>query len=113
MLKPAPPPPEASSIGDLVARLFDEGKSYVEAEAKLLQLKAKAQVTKYMPAAKLGGAAAIFALAALVALAVTLVIGLAQLLGPFGGGLLAVALFAVPAAALAYAAKRSVDQADD
>ena len=113
MLKPAPPPPEAPSIGDLVARLFDEAKAYVEAEARLLELKAKAQVAKYTPAARLGGAAAIFALAALVALSVTLVIGLATWLGPFGGGLLAVALFAVPAVALAYAAKRSVDQADD
>ena len=113
MLKPAPPPPEAPSIGDLVARLFDEGKSYVEAEAHLLQVKAKAQVAKYAPAAKLGGVAAVFGLAALVALSVTLVIGLAQWLGPFGGGLLAVLLFAAPAAALFYAAKRSVDQADD
>jgi hypothetical protein len=112
MLKPAPPP-EAPSIGDLVARLFDEAKAYVEAEAHLLQVKAKAQVAKYSRAAQLGGAAAVCALAALVALAVTLVIGLATWLGPFGGGLVAVALFAMPAAALAYAAKRSVDHADD
>ena len=112
MLKPAPPP-EDLSIGDLVARLFDEGKAYVEAEAHLLQVKAKAQIAKYARAAQLGGVAAIFALAALVALAVTLVIGLATWLGPFGGGLVAVALFAVPAAALFYAAKRSVEKTDD
>lgn len=112
MLKPLPPADDPS-IGDLTARLFDEGKTYLGAEANLVQVKVKARLSIYQRAAALGGIAALFGLAALVALAVTLVIGLAHFLGPFGGGLLAVAIFALPAIALAYAAKRSIGLKDD
>lgn len=112
MLKPLPPADDPS-IGDLTARLFDEGKTYLRAEANLVQVKVKARLSRYGRAAELGGTALLLALAALMALAVTLVIGLAHFLGPFGGGLLAVAIFALPAAALAYAAKRSIGPRDD
>ncbi|MEO7864872.1 MAG: phage holin family protein [Sphingomicrobium sp.] len=112
MLKPLPPADDPS-IGELTARLIDEGKTYLGAEANLAQVKVKARLSRFGRAAELGGAALLFGLAALMALAVTLVIGLAHLLGPFGGGLLAVAIFAVPAIALAYAAKRSIGPKND
>ena len=106
-------PPPDTSLGELVGRLLDEGKAYVRAEARLFELKVQAEIGKYKQAAILAAAAILLAIAALVALSVTLVIGLARWIGPFGGGLLAVALFAAGAFGLAFAAKRQIGRIDD
>lgn len=93
--------------------MLDEGKAYAVAEARLLEVRIKAGIGKYQRAAIIIAAAVAFALAGLIALAVTLVIGLARAIGPWGGGLLAVAVFAAIAGGLAFAAKRLVERIDD
>ena len=93
--------------------MLDDGKAYLRAEARLLELKSRPKSAntgkrRCSPLRRRG-----FALAALVALSVTLVIGFAHWMGPFGGGLLAVAIFAAGAFGLAFAAKRFVGRIDD
>lgn len=93
MLKRANPDPlgqDEPSIRETVGQLLDDGRAYAQAEIDLAKLKAQAQVARYQKAAIFGGIAAAFGLAALVAFAMTLVIGFARLLGPFGGGAVAV-----------------------
>jgi hypothetical protein len=93
--------------------LLDEGKAYVRAEARLAELKVRQEVGKYQRAAMFAAAAVVFAIAALVALSVTAVLGFAHWIGPWGGGLVAVIIFAAVAFGLAFFAKRSVERIDD
>ncbi len=100
MLKRPGPGPLAEgdrSIGDMVGQVLDDGRAYAQAEIELVKVRAQAEVNRYRRAAVLGGAAAALGLAALVAFAMTLVIGFARLLGPFGGGAAAVLLLALGA----------------
>lgn len=83
------------SIGEMVGQVLDDGRAYAQAEIDLVKVRAQAEVNRYRRAAILGGAAAAFGLAALVAFAITLVIGFARLLGPVGGGVAAVLLLAL------------------
>jgi len=93
----------------LVGRLLDQAKAYARAEARLVECKIRAEIGKYQRAAMFAAAAAVFAIAALVALSVTLVIGFARWVGPWGGGLIAVTIFAAGAAGLGFMARRNID----
>jgi hypothetical protein len=100
VLKRADPDPfgdDGPSIRDTVGQLLDDGRAYAEAEIDLAKLRAQVEVARYKKAAMFGGIAAAFGLAALVAFAMTLVIGFARLLGPFGGGAVAVLVLALAA----------------
>jgi hypothetical protein len=101
---------EDKPIGETFSRLIDDGKAYVRAEVNLVRTKVDLEVERFRPVAILGAAALLCAFAALVALAVTLVLALASLIGPLGGGLAATAIFAAIAALLAFFAKRSLDR---
>lgn len=100
---------EERSVGDLIAALLDDGKAYAQAELHLLRLKAEGEVDRYRRSAMLFGIAAALGLSALIALSVTLVIGFARWLGPFGGGAVVVILFAGAAYLAARAALRRIE----
>ncbi len=103
MLKPAQDPmrePEDERpIGELVSQLVDEGKVYAKAEVELAKTTALAKAEALKVPAIMLFAALLFAQAAVTVLAVTVALALAPLIGPLGGGLVAVA-FAGGAAAL-------------
>lgn len=112
MLKRAGPEPlgdDDRSVGEMIGRVLDDGRAYAEAEVELAKVRVQAEVNRYRKAALLGGAGAALALAALVAFAMTLVIGFARLLGPFGGGAAAVLLLALGAFALFSLARASIE----
>ena len=112
MLKRTDPDPlgdDDRSIGDSIAQVIDDGRAYAQAEIELLKVRASAEVNRYRKAAILGGGAAALATAALVAFAMTLVIGFARLLGPFGGGAAAVLLLSLGAYALFNLARSTIE----
>lgn len=116
MLKRADPDPlgdDERSIGDSIAQVIDDGRAYAQAEIDLLKVRANAEVNRYRKAAILGGGAAALATAALVAFAMTLVIGFARLLGPFGGGAAAVLLLSLGAYALFSLARSTIEDRPD
>ena len=100
-------------IGEMVARLVDEGKAYARAELDLAKARLDVRMVRIRAVALLGGLAFVFAIGALIALSMTAVLTLAGLLGPLGGGLAATALIAAVAGALAYLAKARWDRGDD
>ena len=103
MLKPAkdamPEPGDEQPIGELVHQLIDEGKAYAKAELDLAKAQALAKAGELRIPAILLFAALLFAQAAVTVLAITIAMTLAPLIGPLGGGLVAV-LVAGGAAAL-------------
>jgi len=112
MLKRTGPTPDDEndrSIGDMIGQLFDDGRAYAEAEFALFRTKAEAEVNRYRKAALLAGIGVAFALAALIAFAMTTIIGLSYLLGPFGGGVATVLILALTAFLLFYRAKGAVE----
>ena len=116
MLKRADPDPysgEEPSIRETVGQLLDDGRAYAQAEIDLAKLKAQSEVARYKKAAMFGGIAAAFGLAALVAFAMTLVIGFARLLGPFGGGAVAMLVLALAAFGFVKLAQGAIDQRPD
>ena len=116
MLKRADPDPFGQaepSIRETVGQLLDDGRAYAQAEIDLAKLKAQVEVARYQKAAMFGGVAAAFGLAALVAFAMTLVIGFARLLGPFGGGAVAVLVLALAAFAFVRLAQGAIAKRPD
>ena len=96
-------------IGELVGRLIDEGKGYARAELGLARAKAEAKADSYkLPALLLAGAF-LFLQAAVVVLCLAIADGLATLIGPLGGGLVATLVALGIAGGLAYYAKRLLD----
>ena len=89
--------PDEPSIRETFGQLLDDGRAYARAEVDLAKLKVRAEAKRYRKAAMLGGVAVALGLAALVAFAMTLVIGFARLLGPIGGGVAAVLLLGLGA----------------
>lgn len=106
MLKPAKEPmqePEDERpIGEVVHQLIDEGKAYAKAEVDLAKAQALAKAGELKVPAILLFGALLFAQAAVTVLAVAVALGLAPLIGPFGGGLVAVLMAGGVAALLAW-----------
>lgn len=105
MLKPAKDaqePEDERPIGEVVGQLIDEGKAYAKAEVDLAKAQALAQAERFKLPAILLFAALLFAQAAVTVLAVTIALALAPMIGPLGGGLVAVLLAGGAAALLAW-----------
>jgi hypothetical protein len=104
MLKPAdpgPPPPERP-VGELVHELIEDGKAYARAEIGLVKTIAAAKGKALALPVALFGAAFLFALAAVTALAVGVVEALATLIGPLAAGFAGLLIFAGIAGALGW-----------
>ena len=104
---------EERPIGETVARLIDEGKAYARAEIDLARARLDVKMVRIRAVALLGALALLFGIGALVALAMTAVLTLADLLGPLGGGLLATALIAAIAGGLAFMALKRWQRGDE
>ena len=104
---------EDRPIAETVARLVDEGKAYARAEIDLARARLDVRMVRIRAVAIFGGLALLFAIGALVALAMTAVLTLADLLGPLGGGLLATALIAAIAGGLAFMALKRWQRGDE
>ena len=105
MLKPAKDAQEPDGerpIGEVVHQLIDEGKAYAKAEVGLAKAQALAEVERFKLPAILLAVALLFAQAAVTVLAVTVALTLAPMIGPLGGGLVAVLLAGGAAALLAW-----------
>jgi len=100
-------------IGETVGRLIDDGKAYARAEVDLARVRALMLVERFRSAAILAAAALLFAIGALVALAMTAVLSLANLIGPLGGGLAATLLIGGIAGLLAYLARERFLRGDE
>ena len=104
MLKPAdpgPPPPERP-VGELVHELIEDGKAYARAEIGLYKTIAAAKGKALALPAAMFGAAFICALAAITALAVGVVLGLATFIGPLAAGFVGMLIFAAIAGLLGW-----------
>ena len=107
MLKPPNEPTPASAdnerpIGDLVHELIEDGKAYARAEIGVVKAMANAKIAALKLPAILFGAAFVLALAAISALAYGVAAGLATLVGPLAGGIIAFLLFAAIAGGLVW-----------
>ena len=107
MLKPPTEPDSAPGdndrpIGELVHELIEDGKAYARAEVGLVKAVATAKANALKLPAILFGTAFLLALAGIVALAVGVAMGLATLVGPLAGGLIAFLLFAAIAGGLGW-----------
>ena len=105
-----PGPDDDRPIGELIGQLYDDGRAYARAEIELWKAKGRAEVGRYRAAALFGAAGAALALAALVAFAMTLVIGFARLIGPFGGGAAAVVILGLGAYVLFNFARQRLEE---
>jgi Putative Actinobacterial Holin-X, holin superfamily III len=83
--------PREESIGDLVGRLIEDGRSYARAEVDLLKRIARHRANRARNGLILLAAGAILLFSSLTALILGLVLGLATLIGPLLAGI-AVAL---------------------
>ncbi len=101
------------SFGELAQQVLDDGRAYLQAEVKLLQVRATSRIALYRGAAQLAFGALLFGIAAMVALAVAVVLIAMYYLGAVGGGLLGVAIFVLVAGGLGLAAKKAFERADD
>lgn len=94
-------------VGELVHELIEDGKAYARAELGLVKAIAASKAAAFRLPAILFGAAFVLVLAAIGALSYGVAAGLATLIGPFAGGLVAFLLFAGVAGGLAwYAVKK-------
>jgi hypothetical protein len=87
--------PQGDSIADLFGRLIDDGKAYARAEIDLYREIAVHRAGRARSGAVLLGAGAALLLAALIALTLGAVLGLAALTGPFLAGLIVAAALAL------------------
>lgn len=103
MLKPADPlHPGERPVGELVHELIEDGKAYARAEIGLAKAIMAAKGKALALPAGLFGAALIFTLAAITALAVGVVMALATLIGPLAGGFIGMLIFLAIAAGLGW-----------
>jgi hypothetical protein len=106
MLKPANEPMQEPGderpIGEVVHQLIEEGKAYAKAEAELAKAQALARAAGLKAPAILLFSALLFAQAAVSVLAVTIALTLSPMIGPLGGGLVAVLLAGGAAAGLGW-----------
>lgn len=89
-----PPADNDRPIGELVHELIEDGKAYARAEVGVVRAMAAAKANALKIPAILFGAALVLLLAAISALAYGVAAGLATLIGPLAGGLVAFLLFA-------------------
>ena len=89
---PGPPKP-ARPVGELVHELIEEGKAYARAEIDWARAVAAAKGKALALPAGLFGAAFVFALAAVTALAMGVVMALARFIGPLGAGFVGMIVF--------------------
>jgi Putative Actinobacterial Holin-X, holin superfamily III len=92
--------PREDSIGDLVGRLIEDGRSYAEAELKLLKAIADYRAQRAGRALALLAAGGVLLLSAVTALVIGAVLGLALHVGPVLAGLLVAAALAATGYAL-------------
>lgn len=101
--EPEPTPGDSDRpVGELVHELIEDGKAYARAEVGLVKAMASAKVNALKLPAILFGIAFLLSLAAITALAVGVAMGLATLIGPLAGGIVAFLLFAAVAGGLAW-----------
>lgn len=101
--EPEPTPGDSDRpVGELVHELIEDGKAYARAEVGLVKAMASAKVNAIKLPAILFGIAFLLSLAAITALAVGVAMGLATLIGPLAGGIVAFLLFAAVAGGLAW-----------
>ena len=95
MLKPVDPGPHKAErpVGELVHELIEDGKAYARAEIGLAKTIAAAKGKALALPAALFGAAFLFALAGVTALAVGVVIALETFIGPLAGGFVGMLIF--------------------
>ena len=86
--------PREESIGELVNRLIEDGRSYARAEVDLLKQIARHRAGRARSGLILLAAGAVLLLSSLTALIIGLVLGLATLIGPLGAGLVVAAVLA-------------------
>jgi hypothetical protein len=104
MLKPVDPglPKAERPVGELIHELIEEGKAYALAEIDWVKAIAAAKGKALALPAGLFGAAFIFALAAIMALAVGVVIALSRFIGPLAAGFVGMLIFAAVAGGLGW-----------
>lgn len=102
--EPLPEPEDERPFGEVVSQLVDEGKAYAKAEVDFAKASALAKASEFKVPAVLLFASLLFAQAAVTVLAVTIALALAPLIGPLGGGLVAVLVAGGAAAMLAWLA---------
>lgn len=96
MLKAVDPGSKAERpVGELIHELIEEGKAYALAEIDWVKAIAAAKGKALVLPLGLFGAAFIFALAAVMALAVGVVIALSRFIGPLAAGFVGLLIFAV------------------
>ena len=76
-------------IGELFGDLIDEAQAYARAELRLAKAEVEAKAEGARKPALLGAAAALFLVAGVIVLSMTLALALATLIGPLAGGLVA------------------------
>lgn len=76
-------------IGELFGDLIEEAQAYAKAELRLAKAEVEAKAEGVRKPALLGAAAALFLVAGVVVLCMTLALALATLVGPLAGGLTA------------------------
>lgn len=99
-----------SGIGDLLGRVVNDGREYAQAELKLAKAKAVSHAHQYRAPLAMLVVSAIFGIAAVVTLCITVAMALATLIGPLAGGLVATGLAATIAGLLALAAKSRLEK---
>jgi hypothetical protein len=101
--EPEPTPGDSDRpVGELVHELIEDGKAYARAEVGLVKAMATDKANALKLPAILLGIAFLLSLAAITALAVGVAMGLAALIGPLAGGVVAFLLFAAVAGGLAW-----------
>ena len=86
--------PREESIGDLVGRLIEDGRSYARAEIDLLKQIARHRAARARTGLILLAVGAVLLLSSLTALILGLVLGLAALTGPLLAGIIIAAALA-------------------
>jgi hypothetical protein len=108
--EPLNPEPAEESVGELVQRVIEDGKTYAKAELGLARAMAADWVGAFKLPAVLLGLAALLALGGVLALAYGVAAGLATMIGPFAGGFVAFLIFASTAGCLAWLASTKIKE---
>ena len=99
-----------SGIAELLGRVVTDSRNFAEAEINLAKAKAFSHAGQYRGPLALLACAAIFGIAGVVTLFMTIAMALATLVGPFAGGLIATGIAALSAGILAMLAKSKLEK---